>query len=104
MIRKAFKLQVYADKYQEYIDRHNNVYPALVEEIKKSGAANYSIFLDEETGFLFGYVEIESEEKWQQISKTDACREWWGYMQDIMETNADTSPKSTELKNVFYLA
>jgi len=30
-------------------------------------------------------------------------KKWWTYMRDIMETNADDSPKSIPLKEVFYL-
>jgi L-rhamnose mutarotase len=28
---------------------------------------------------------------------------WWSYMKDIMETNADASPVSIPLKEVFYM-
>ncbi len=104
MIRKAFKLKVYKDKYEEYIERHNSVFPDLIQEIKKCGGSNYSIFLEEETGYLFGYIELESERMWADVSKSKACMRWWDYMKDIMETNEDNSPISIELKNVFYLA
>jgi L-rhamnose mutarotase len=30
-------------------------------------------------------------------------KKWWAYMKDIMETNADNSPLSIPLKNVFDL-
>ena len=30
-------------------------------------------------------------------------QKWWAYMKDIMETNADNSPVSTSLEEVFYL-
>jgi L-rhamnose mutarotase len=29
--------------------------------------------------------------------------EWWSFMKDIMDTNADTSPVSHNLEEVFYL-
>ena len=64
---------------------------------------SYSIFLDEESGDLFAYAEIESEERWQQIADTDVCRKWWSYMAPIMPSNSDNSPKSAELKEVFHL-
>ncbi|GMQ49452.1 L-rhamnose mutarotase [Vibrio sp. 10N] len=104
MIRKAFKLKVNPGQFEEYKKRHDNVFPELVAVLKEAGANNYSIFLDQETGCLFGYVELESIEKWNNVSKTDACQEWWRYMEDIMETNPDSSPKSTELTEMFYLA
>jgi L-rhamnose mutarotase len=30
-------------------------------------------------------------------------KKWWAYMQDIMESNADNSPVSIPLRDVFYL-
>ncbi|CAH0528796.1 L-rhamnose mutarotase [Vibrio hippocampi] len=104
MIRKAFKLKVNPGQFEEYKKRHGHVFPELIEAIKAAGASNYSIFLDEDTGCLFGYVELESIDKWNGVSKTDACQKWWRYMEDIMETNPDRSPKSVELTEMFYLA
>lgn len=104
MIRKAFKLKVNEGQFDEYKLRHDNVFPELVQELKSAGAKNYSIFLDDETGCLFGYVELESIEKWNDVSNSEACQKWWKYMDDIMDTNPDRSPKSTELREMFYLA
>ncbi len=103
MIRKSFKLKVHKDCFDDYKKRHDNISPDLVEVLKGAGAKNYSIFLDEETGCLFGYVELECLEKWNDVSKTEACQRWWRYMGDIMETNPDMSPQSTDLKEMFYL-
>jgi len=64
---------------------------------------NYSIFLDEKTNQLFGYVEIEDQEKWNRIAETQICRKWWKFMKDIMPSNPDNSPKSKELKQVFHI-
>ena len=63
----------------------------------------HSIFLDKETLTLFGYIEIENEEKWSKSADTEICEKWWNYMADIMETNLDNSPKTKDLKNVFHL-
>lgn len=96
-------MKVYPDKIAEYIKRHNPIWPELEKILKEHGIHNYSIFLDEETNFLFGYAEVESEEKWNAIAKTDICKKWWAYMKDMMETNTDNSPVSVNLENVFYM-
>jgi len=103
MIRKAFKMSLYPDKLSEYKKRHNPIWKELESVLKNHGVHNYSIFFDEETFGLFGYVEIESEEKWNAIASTEICKKWWKYMADIMETNADKSPVSKELTDIFYL-
>jgi len=103
MIRKASKMKVFPDCYEEYKKRHDELWPEMETMLKEHGAHQYSIFLDEETGTLFAYVVIESEEKWSAAAKTETCQKWWAYMKDIMETNEDNSPKSWSLKEVFYL-
>ncbi|MCQ1059641.1 L-rhamnose mutarotase [Photobacterium sp. ZSDE20] len=103
-IRKASIMQLRPGFAQEYQRRHDEIWPELAATLRQHGASNYSIFLEKKTSQLFAYVEIESEFQWQQIAKTQVCKEWWHYMQDIMETNPDTSPCSIELSSVFYLA
>lgn len=103
MIRKAFVMSVDRGKEDEYEQRHNPIWKELEETLKSHGAHNYSIFLDTETNALFGYVEIESEERWNAISETESCRKWWKHMRDVMPSNSDNSPISSELKEVFHL-
>ncbi|MGM3173007.1 L-rhamnose mutarotase [Dickeya lacustris] len=103
MLRKAFVMQVFPDCHEEYQRRHNPIWPELETVLKAHGAHHYSIFLDPTRHLLFGYVEIESEERWNAIAQTEVCQRWWHHMKDLMPANADNSPVSTELKQVFWL-
>lgn len=103
MIRKAFVMQVNPDAHAEYQRRHSPIWPELEAELKAHGAHNYSIFLDERRHLLFGFVEIESEARWNTVAQTEVCQRWWKHMADVMPSNADNSPVTDELKQVFYL-
>ena len=103
MIRKAFLMQVNPDRHEEYKKRHNPIWPELEKELKSHGVHSYSIFLDPATSRLFAYAEIEDEARWQRIARTEACRRWWAHMKEIMPSNRDNSPVSTELEEVFHL-
>ena len=103
MIRKAFRMYVNHDAHAEYERRHRPIWEELEATLKDHGVRNYSIFLEPESNQLFGYAEIESEERWAAIAGTEVCKRWWAYMKDIMPTNADESPVSTELKEVFHI-
>ena len=103
MIRKAFLMSVNPDAHEEYERRHRPIWEDLEAVLREHGVSNYSIFLDAETSQLFGYAEIESEERWAAIAETDECRRWWTYMKDVMPSNADNSPVSTDLREVFHL-
>ena len=103
MIRKAFTMSVHAGQEAEYERRHQTVWEELTAMLHAHGVSNYSIFLDKEAGTLFGYAELESEERWQAIAATDVCRRWWRHMADIMPTNEDLSPIGRDLREVFHL-
>ncbi len=103
MIRKAFVMSVNAGSEQEYERRHRPIWPELEETLKEHGVLNYSIYLDAGTGQLFGYAEIEDEERWNAIAQTPICREWWAHMKEVMPSNADGSPVSHELREVFHM-
>lgn len=103
MIRKAFLMSVNPDAHDEYERRHNLIWEDLRDVLKKYGVSNYSIFLERKTSQLFGYAEIESEELWAAIAETKECKRWWAFMKDIMATNADDSPVSVNLNEVFHL-
>ena len=100
---KGFKMKLYEGMAKEYERRHNALWPEMKEMIHEYGGKNYTIFLDEETNILFGYIELENEEKWDKSADTEICKKWWKSMADIMETNDDNSPVSISLKNVFHL-
>ena len=102
-MRKSFKMKLYEGKEKEYEKRHNKLWPEMKDMIHEYGGKNYSIFLDKETNVLYGYIEIESEERWAKSANTEICQKWWAYMADIMETKSDNSPVSIDLNEVFHL-
>lgn len=103
MIRKAFRMAVLPGEREEYARRHAPIWEELAAVLREQGAHNYSIFIDETDGSLFGYVEIEDEARWNAIAQTPECRRWWTHMRDVMPVNPDDSPRSTALREVFHL-
>ena len=100
---KGFKMKLYEGQEAEYEKRHNQLWPEMKDMIHEYGGKNYTIFLDKETLTLFGYIEIEDEDRWAKGADTAINRKWWDFMADIMETNPDNSPVSIDLKEVFHL-
>jgi L-rhamnose mutarotase len=103
MKRKAFLMTLRPGAQDEYVRRHNPIWPELERTLKAHGVSRYSIFLDRETGRLFAYAVIESEEQWREIAATDVCRRWWAQMKDLMLTNPDDSPVAVAMEEVFHL-
>ncbi len=103
MQRVAFKMKLFKGCEAEYKKRHEVLWPELEVLLKGSGVKDYSIFLDEETNALIGYLTIEDKTKLDALPDEPVMKKWWAYMKDIMETNEDNSPLSVSLKEVFYL-
>lgn len=103
MKRFGFKMKMKPGCREEYIKRHNAIWPELKEMIKNGGVSDYSIFLDEETNILFGVQKVSGEESSQDLGVNPVVAKWWDYMKDIMETNPDNSPVTIPLEEVFYM-
>ena len=103
MKRLAFKMRLFKGQEAEYKKRHDEIWPELSALLKENGISDYSIFLEEETGFLFGVLTIEVPAKMDLLPQQPVMKKWWAYMKDIMESNEDNSPVSVPLPEVFYL-
>jgi L-rhamnose mutarotase len=57
MQRVGFRLQIRTEMMDEYIRRHAQVWPDMLQALSETGWSNYSIFLDRADGTLFGYFE-----------------------------------------------
>jgi L-rhamnose mutarotase len=103
MTRVAFKMQLHPGFEEEYKKRHDILWPDLEKLLKEAGISEYSIFLDETTNSLFGFLKAEDPNALNDLPGNAVMQRWWKYMGDIMESNPDNSPKTIPLKEVFYL-
>jgi L-rhamnose mutarotase len=102
-LRKAFRMSVHPGQHAEYARRHNPIWRELEDTLFAHGVRNYSIYLDPETNELFGYAEIDSEERWRAIATTEVCQRWWRHMRELMPSNPDSSPIARDLREVFHI-
>lgn len=88
MERYGWKASVYPGKLDEYIRRHENVWPEMTELLNAAGIHNYSIW---NTGNdLFGYYECESIEFAARMqSESPIVQKWNEYMKDVMQLAID---------------
>lgn len=103
MVRKALTMNVYPEYIDEYIKRHNELWPEMKDVLLAHGCKSYSIYVDRKTNILFAYLEIEDEARWAEVADTEINRKWWDYMAPIMETNPDNSPVEIPLEEAFHL-
>jgi L-rhamnose mutarotase len=102
-MRVAFKMKLKPGFADEYMKRHDQIWPSLKKLLKDQGIYDYSIYLDEETNLLFAVQKTNERGGSQELATYEVVQEWWKYMEDIMETNPDHSPIAIPLKEVFRL-
>ncbi len=91
----------------EYIRRHAQVWPDMLEALRQTGWTNYSLFLDESDGTLIGYLETPDLEAAKAgMAKTDVNARWQAEMgQFFVELDGKAPDEGfLRLKEVFYLA
>jgi L-rhamnose mutarotase len=105
MQRVCFRLQVRADRLEEYRARHRAVWPEMLEALAATGWHNYSLFLGED-GLLIGYFETPSLEEAQAgMAATDVNARWQAEMAQYFEELGDQRPDTgfARLDEVFHL-
>lgn len=103
MEKVAFVMQLKPGCEQEYEERHDEIWPELVKELRDAGVSDYSIFLHPETLQLFGVLKRTDNHRMNELPQTEVMQKWWRHMAGIMETEADNSPVSVPLNKVFHL-
>lgn len=92
----------------EYKKLHANVWPAILERLKKSNISNYSIFLREPDYLMFGYWEYtgsDFEADMAAIENDPETQKWWkvcGPKQVPLESR-DEGEWWASMENVFFL-
>lgn len=101
MKRHAFTMKLKPGFEKEYKKRHDEIWPELEQVLSESGIQKYVIYLDEDTGTLFAYQELD--DNFEDVSYHPVVQKWWRYMEEIMFTNPDNSPVENTLKKVFLM-
>jgi len=104
MKRYAFLMKVKEGFEEEYVRRHKEVWPSVLEANKRVGIRNYSIFMNGDT--LFAYLECEDFDKATKLLAEDPeVAKWEAYMAPIMELGRvnEDGRETFVLQEVFHL-
>ncbi|WP_334685377.1 L-rhamnose mutarotase [Sphingomonas sp. PL20] len=100
----AFRMTLKPGMLQAYRERHDAIWPDLVEALKAAGVHDYSIHHDPDSNALFATLWREEAHGMDALPMLDMMQRWWAWMAPLMETNPDGSPVSVPLDTVFHLA
>jgi L-rhamnose mutarotase len=105
MKRVGFLLKVKEGMLDEYKERHEAVWPEMLDALRRTGWHNYSLFMRED-GLLFGY--FEAEESFQAsldgMANEEINAKWQDYMAPFFEGTGDHADRMmVELEEAFHL-
>ncbi len=88
MERYAWKAIILPGMKQEYVRRHDNIWPEMKQVLADAGIRNYTIWnVGDE---LFGYYECDSVEFAARVqAESPVVDKWNEYMKDVMVMEMD---------------
>lgn len=101
--RYAWKATVKEGCLEEYIRRHNEIWPELTALLKEAGICNYTIY--NVGNDLFGYYECEKGKAFAAKTQAESpiVDRWNEYMKDVMVMEMDPVTGAQPLmKQVFF--
>ncbi|RMF80427.1 MAG: L-rhamnose mutarotase [Chloroflexi bacterium] len=105
MKRIGFLLKVKKDMIDEYKRHHENVWPEMLDALRKHGWHNYSLFMRED-GLLFGYFETEHDFQTalDGMASEEVNAKWQDFMAPYFESISGRPDENMiELEEVFHL-
>lgn len=105
MKRVGFLLKVREELIEEYKRRHEEVWPAMLDALSRSGWHNYSLFMRDD-GMLFGYFETPDsfDAALEGMSSEEVNDRWQEEMAPFFEgTGGHADEMMEQLVEVFHL-
>jgi L-rhamnose mutarotase len=106
MKRIGFLLKVREERLEEYKQRHEAVWPEMLEALRRTGWHNYTLFIRPD-GLLFGYFETPEsfEAALQGMANEEVNSRWQEAMMPYFEALEGNRPdqRMIELQEIFHL-
>lgn len=95
MDRRIWKARLMPNMRDEYVCRHDEIWPEMIDELRAAGIRNYTIWNNGDE--LIGYYECDDLAACEAYkAQSEVMRRWSVSMQGIMEM--ETDPETGSVK------
>lgn len=101
--KHAFAMRLRPGCEAAYRERHDALWPELVDLLRQTGVADYSIHLEPGTNLLFAVLWRRRDHGMEALPEHPVMRRWWAHMADLMVTEPSNAPVVLPLKTLFHL-
>ena len=99
--RKGWRMRLKPGAEAAYDRAHADIWPDLVEGMRKGGVMNFAIFRDGLDVFACQTRSSPLPDEGAPVS--DVALAWWREMEPLMVVTADGRPERIEMTEVFFL-
>jgi len=90
----AFVLRVRAGREDEYLRRHDEIWPDMAAALREAGILHYEIWLHPPTRMLFAH-QIRRRDASPSPAGEAVMARWRAYMADVLEMDGDRPVRET---------
>ena len=101
MIRRAYTIQLTPGALAEYTEKHDRIWPELVEEFARQGIAQLTAFAADPV--VYYYAEVADEQAFERLFQTAVHDRWAAEFTDLIAFDADGQVSAPFLTEIFHL-
>lgn len=102
-MHQSFVMTLKSRALPEYVRRHEQAWPELLEVIGDAGVTGFSIF-DAGDGKLFLYSEVEDAAAWDRAWATPVHERWGAQMAPLLEVDERGRPRVATLSEIYHFS
>ena len=103
MERILFTMEIFPGTEAEYKRRHDEIWPEMVEALRDSGVANYSLFRRGTEIIAYAECTPDAVTAFRTAGATDVNRRWATWFQDVISRISDADGNLLRVEEVWHM-
>jgi L-rhamnose mutarotase len=103
MERLCYVFELASGQEEEYLRRHADVWPEVIDAIKAAGFSNYSLFRRGREIYAYAECEPDVRTAMARLEATDVNARWSEYIRSVMSRAVDESGRLFVADEIWHL-
>jgi L-rhamnose mutarotase len=103
MKRFCFMMELRPGAEEEYVRRHQEVWPELISALQDAGVRNYTLFLRGQQVIAYAECEPDGETAFGKVAETKIDAIWSKWFEDLIGTRVTGSAKPLTAEEIWHL-
>jgi L-rhamnose mutarotase len=103
MERLCYVFELAPGQEEEYLRRHEHVWPEMIDAIKEAGFSNYSLFRRDREVYAYAECEPTVEAAMAKLEGMDVNRRWSEFIRAVMTRSVDENGRLFIADEIWHL-